>query len=269
MFWFILLIFIFVILPGFRVLRQYKRGVVFTLGKYSGVKGPGLIFLVPFLQTMQVVDLRVKVLDVPDQEVITKDNIPVRINAVVYFRIVDPAKVVLEVESYRYAVLQLAQTMMKNIVGEKTLDELLQQRAEIANLIKKELDQMTDKWGIDITVLELKDIIIPSQLKRTISKAAEAEREKRAVIIKAEGDRIAAENIAKAAEILHRVPGALHLRTLQSINDLSSDQSNTTIWMVPLNVLEAFEGFPKKFTGFTKDTKPVVHTRPVNKPTNA
>ncbi len=242
-----LLILLFILLlASIRVLKEYQRGVVFTLGKYTGVKGPGLVFVIPIIQNMTVIDIRTKVLDVPDQEVITKDNIPVRINAVVYFKVVDPAKVVLEVEKYRYAVVQLAQTMMKNIVGEKTLDELLQQRAQIANLIKKELDEKTDIWGIDIAALELKDVIIPEQLKRTISKAAEAEREKRAVIIKAEGDRIAAENIAKAAETLSKVPGALHLRTLQSINDLSSDQSNTTIWMVPVEVLEAVKGLARK-----------------------
>ena len=241
----LLLVLLFIALSSIRVLKEYQRGIVFTLGRFSGVKGPGLVFVIPILQTMQTVDIRIKVLDVPDQEVITKDNIPVKINAVVYFRIVDPAKSILEVEHYRYAVVQLAQTMMKNIVGEKTLDELLQQRAQIATLIKQELDQKTDLWGIDITTLELKDVMIPQQLKRTISKAAEAEREKRAVIIKAEGDRMAAENIAKAAEILSSVPGALHLRTLQSINDLSSDQSNTTIWMVPIDVLEALKGFAK------------------------
>lgn len=241
----VILILLFVGLASIRVVKEYQRGIVFTLGRFSGVKGPGLVFVIPLLQTMQIVDIRIQVLDVPDQEVITKDNIPVKINAVVYFRIVDPAKSVLEVEHYRYAVVQLAQTMMKNIVGGKTLDELLQQRAQIATTIQKELDMQTDKWGIDITTLELKDVMIPQQLKRTISKAAEAEREKRAVIIKAEGDRIAAENIAKAAEILSKVPGALHLRTLQSINDLSSDQSNTTIWMVPIDVLEALKGFAK------------------------
>lgn len=242
----VILILLFVGLASIRVVKEYQRGIVFTFGRFSGVKGPGLVFVIPFLQTMQIVDIRIQVLDVPDQEVITKDNIPVRINAVVYFRIVDPAKAVLEVEHYRYAVIQLAQTMMKNIVGGKTLDELLQQRAQIATTIQQELDAQTDKWGIDITTLELKDVMIPQQLKRTISKAAEAEREKRAVIIKAEGDRIAAENIAKAAEILSKVPGALHLRTLQSINDLSSDQSNTTIWMVPIDVLEALKGFANK-----------------------
>lgn len=241
----VILILLFVGLASIRVVKEYQRGIVFTLGRFSGVKGPGLVFVIPLLQTMQIVDIRIQVLDVPDQEVITKDNIPVKINAVVYFRIVDPAKAVLEVEHYRYAVVQLAQTMMKNIVGGKTLDELLQQRAQIATTIQQELDAQTDKWGIDITTLELKDVMIPQQLKRTISKAAEAEREKRAVIIKAEGDRIAAENIAKAAEILSKVPGALHLRTLQSINDLSSDQSNTTIWMVPIDVLEALKGFAK------------------------
>lgn len=182
----------------------------------------------------------------PDQEIITKDNIPANINAVVYYKIIDAAKAVLEVEDFFYAISQLAQTTMRNAVGERTLDELLQKRSEIAESIKKELDEKTNKWGIDVEALELKDIIIPENLKRTISKEAEAEREKRAVIIKAQGDREAADNLAMAAKILGTTPGAMHLRTLQAINDLSSDQSNTTIWMIPTEVLEAIKGFSNK-----------------------
>ncbi len=178
---------------------------------------------------MHKVDIRTKTVDVPDQEVITKDNIPVSINAVVYYSIVDAGKAILEVENFYYAISQLAQTTMRNTIGERTLDEILQQRSEIAEKIKNELDSYTDKWGIDVSRLELKDVIIPDNLKRTISKEAEAEREKRAVIIKAQGDREAAENLALAAQRLSEVPGAMHLRTLQAINDLSSDQSNTTI----------------------------------------
>ena len=196
---------------------------------------------------MKKVDIRIKTVDVPDQEVITKDNIPVNINAVVYYKIIDVEKAILEVEDFYEAIAQLAQTTMRNTIGERTLDEILQQRAEIALKIKNELDEATDAWGIDVSRLELKDVIIPQDLKRTISKEAEAEREKRAVIIKASGDKEAAENLALAAQRLQEVPGAMHLRTLQAINDLSSDQSNTTIWMVPTEVLEAVKGFSNSF----------------------
>ena len=237
-----------------RQINQYERGILFTLGKFTGIKKPGWRIVIPVLQSLQKVDIRTKAVDVPDQEVITKDNIPVNINAVVYYKIIDASKAVLEVENFYYAISQLAQTTMRNSVGEKTLDELLQKRAEIAEKIKTELDDKTDKWGIDVEALELKDVIIPENLKRTISKEAEAEREKRAVIIKAEGDKIAAENLSLAANVLSQTPGAMHLRTLQAINDLSSDQSNTTIWMVPIDVLEALKGFAQ--TGaFTKNKK--------------
>lgn len=197
----------------------------------------------PLFQRVDKVDVRTRAVDVPYQEAITRDNIPVRINAVVYYSVDDVAKAVLEVMNFYDAISQLAQTTMRNSLGDRSLDDLLQNRAQIADMIKKELDAKTDGWGIDVSALELKDVIIPEELKRTISKEAEAERERRAVIIKAEGDRMAAENLAAAAETLARTPGALHLRTLQSINDLSSDQSNTTIWMVPIDVLEAVKGF--------------------------
>jgi len=226
-----------------RQINQYERGLMLTLGKFTGIKNPGWRVVIPVFQRLIKVDIRTKAVDVPDQEVITKDNIPVNINAVVYYKIVDASKAFLEVENFYYAISQLAQTTMRNSIGEKTLDEILQKRAEIAEKIKEELDKKTDKWGIDVESLELKDVKIPDDLKRTISKEAEAEREKRAVIIKAAGDKISAENLALAADKLSKTPGALHLRTLQAINDLSSDQSNTTIWMVPIDVLEAVKGF--------------------------
>lgn len=219
---------------------------MFTLGKFSGLKGPGWRIVIPIFQRMHKVDIRTKTVDVPDQEVITKDNIPVAINAVIYYSVTDAGKAILEVENFYYAISTLAQTTMRNTVGQRTLDEILQQRAEIADKIKNELDAATDKWGIDVSRLELKDVIIPNDLKRTISKEAEAEREKRAVIIKALGDKEAAENLALAAQKLQSVPGAMHLRTLQAINDLSSDQSNTTIWMIPTEVLSAVKGFSEK-----------------------
>jgi regulator of protease activity HflC (stomatin/prohibitin superfamily) len=220
-------------------INQYERGVVFTLGRFTGLRQPGWRPIVPIIQRLYKVDIRTKTVDVPNQEVITRDNIPVFINAVVYYKIKDAAKSIIEVEDFRYAVSQLAQTTMRNAVGERTLDELLQKRNEIAEMIKIELDKKSDAWGIDVEMLELKDVIIPDDLKRTISKEAEAEREKRAVIIKAQGDKEAALNLAEAAHTLNATPGAMHLRTLQAVNDLSSDQSNTTIWMLPIEVLEA------------------------------
>ncbi|MDD2935149.1 MAG: slipin family protein [Candidatus Pacebacteria bacterium] len=226
-----------------RQVNQYQRGVMFTLGKFTGIKEPGWRLVIPIFQSLTKVDIRTKAVDVPDQEVITKDNIPVKINAVVYYKIKEASKAILEVEDFYYATSQVAQTTMRNFVGERSLDDLLQKRAEIALQIKERVDDLTDPWGIDIESVELKDVIIPEDLKRTISKEAEAEREKRAVIIKADGDRIAADNLALAAQKLSSVPGAMHLRTLQAINDLSSDQSNTTIWMIPVEALEAIKGY--------------------------
>ncbi len=226
-----------------RQVNQYERAVMFTLGKFTGMKDPGWRIVIPIFQTMRKVDIRTKAVDVPDQEAITKDNIPVRINAVVYYKVSDAGKAILEVENFYYAVSQLAQTTMRNAVGEVSLDQLLQNRTEIAEKIEKYVDTKTDPWGIDIESVELKDVVIPENLKRTISKEAEAEREKRAVIIKADGDKIAAENLALAAKTLSSTPGAMHLRTLQAVNDLSSDQSNTTIWMIPSDILQAIKGY--------------------------
>lgn len=239
----IFVFFIVLVLFMLRQINQYERGVMFTLGRFTGIKKPGWRLVVPVFQNLTKVDIRTKAVDVPDQEAITKDNIPVRINAVVYYRITDAGKAILEVENYFWATSQVAQTTMRNAVGEVTLDQLLQERARIAEGIKTIVDKTTDPWGIDVESVELKDVIIPENLKRTISKEAEAEREKRAVIIKADGDRIAADNLSAAAKILAETPGAMHLRTLQAINDLSSDQSNTTIWMVPTDILEAVKGF--------------------------
>jgi regulator of protease activity HflC (stomatin/prohibitin superfamily) len=243
----VFIIFVVVLLSVcLRIVNQNERGVVMTLGKFTGVREPGLNFLIPGVQVMYKVDIRTKTTDVPNQEVITKDNIPVQINAVVYYRVQDAGKAILEVENFKHAVAQLAQTTMRNAIGERTLDELLSKREEIAENIKEILDAKTDSWGIDVEILELKDVSIPDDLKRTISKAAEAEREKKAVIINSEGDKIAATNLAEAARTLQSSPGAMHLRTLQSINDLSSDQSNTIIWMIPTEVLDAFKGFSDK-----------------------
>ena len=215
------------------------------MGRFSGMVNPGWRVVVPVFQTMTKVDLRLKAVDVPSQDAITKDNVSAKINAVIYYKIVDASKSVLEVENVHWAVLQLAQTTMRNIVGEVTLDELLSQRQQISDRIEQIVDEATLTWGVEVTSAELKDINLPPDMVRTIGKQAEAERERRAVIISAEGEVAAAENLAKAAELLSQHPGALHLRTLNSINDISSDASNTVVFTVPLEILKAFEGFKK------------------------
>ena len=239
---------VMLIISGLRVVNQYERGVVLTLGRYTGTRKPGLTWILSFLniQRMMKVDIRIKAVDVPDQEAITKDNISVRINAVIYYRVNDASKAVLEVENFSTAVSQLAQTTMRNASGEVSLDELLANREQISTRIQQIVDKSSESWGIAVQDVELKDIVLPEEMKRTIAKQAEAERERRAVIIQAEGEVIAAENMAKAAQMLSASPGALHLRTLQSINVLSSDQSNTVVYMVPVEMLKALEGFAKK-----------------------
>lgn len=233
---------IVLLLSFIRQVDQYERGILFTMGKYSKMWQPGWHLIIPIFQKLTKVDVRVKAVDVPDQEAITKDNIPVRINAVIYFKVSDAAKAVIEVEDFFGAVSQLAQTTMRNAVGEVTLDDLLQKKKQVSDGIKGVVDKVSDAWGIDVQSVELKDIVLPESLKRTIAKVAEAQREKQAVIINSEGEVGAAQNMAEAARLLATVPGALHLRTLQSINDLSSDQSNTTVWMVPVEALEALKG---------------------------
>lgn len=240
------LVFIFIILiTSIRQINQYERGIKYMLGKYRATVEPGWRLVLPIIQSMTKVDIRTKTVDVPEQETITRDNIPIRMNAVIYYKIVDAAKSVLEVENFFYAVTQLAQVAMRNVVGQVTLDELLKNREDISKKIEDHVDEATNPWGIDVASVELKDIVLPENLKRTIAKEAEAEREKRAVIIQATGELAAAENISKAAKMLAESPGALHLRTLQSINDMSSDESNTTVWMVPIEALKALEGLTK------------------------
>jgi len=240
--WWIILIVVVILLSFLREVKQYERGVVLTMGKYSGMRNPGWSIIVPIFQSMIKVDLRVKAVDVPDQKVITRDNVSAVINAVIYYKVSDAAKVILEVENFQFAVSQLAQTTMRNIVGGAELDEVLAEREKLSERIKEIIDAQTDRWGISVENVELKDFSLPEEMERTIAKQAEAERERRSVIIKAEGEVAAAENMAKAANMLSTAPGALHLRTLQSLNDLSSDQSNTVIFATPIEVLRAFEG---------------------------
>jgi regulator of protease activity HflC (stomatin/prohibitin superfamily) len=226
-------------------INQYERGVRFTMGRFSGIMEPGWRIIIPIFQTHQKVDMRTKAVDVPDQNAITRDNVSVRVNAVIYYNVSDAEKSIIEVEDFRHAISQYAQTTMRNIVGEVTLDELLSSRDQIADRIREIVDKETDAWGLKVQNVELKDVSLPPDMERTIGKQAEAEREKRAVIITSEGEVAAAENMAKAAGMLAAVPGALHLRTLQSINDISSDQSNTVVFAVPMEILKAFDGFKK------------------------
>lgn len=235
-----------IILISIKQINQYQKGVKFTLGKYSGIMEPGWRIVWPIFQSYRKVDVRVKAVDVPTQEAITKDNISVSVNAVIYYRVSVADKAVLEVENFFYAVSQLAQTTMRNAVGQVNLDELLSERDQVSEQIRGIIDKATDPWGIQVINVELKDITLPEEMKRVIGKQAEAEREKRAVIIKAEGEVFASENMAKAARMLSSADGALHLRTLQSINDISSDQSNTVVFMVPMEALRALEGLAKK-----------------------
>ena len=234
------------ILVSIKEVKQYERGVKFTFGKFTRLVEPGWSLVIPIFQKMAKVDVRVKAVDVPDQEAITADNISVTINAVIYYKVEDASKAILGVENFYYAVSQLAQTTMRNAVGEVYLDELLKNREKIAVGIEEVVDKASQPWGIDVSSVELKDIVISPDLKRTMAKVAEAEREKRAVIINSEGEVAASENLAKAAATLSKSPGALHLRTLASINDISSDDSNTTVWMVPIEVLRAVEAIGDK-----------------------
>lgn len=238
-----LVILIVVLLVVFlREVKQYERGVVLTMGKYTSLRGPGWSIIIPVFQSMEKVDLRVKAVDVPDQKVITRDNVSASINAVIYYKVSDAVKATLDVENFKFAVSQLAQTTMRNIVGGATLDEVLAERDKLSKRIQEIIDAETDAWGIRVENVELKDFFLPQDMERTIAKQAEAERERRSVIIKAEGEVAAATNMAKAADMLSASPGALHLRTLQTLNDLSSDQSNTVVFALPIEVLRAVEG---------------------------
>ena len=237
----LIIIAIIILLKSIKQISEYERGVKFTCGKYTKTMLPGWRLVFPIFQSYKKIDIRTKVIDVPEQEVITKDNVSVKINAVIYYNIFDSAKAILEVEDFHYAVSQLAQTTMRNSVGSVTLDELLSCREKISTTICEIVDKASDEWGVKVINVELKDVSLPGEMKRVIAKVAEAEREKQAVITKAEGELEASKNLADAATTLSQAPGALHLRTLATINDVSSDQSNTIIFAVPLEILRAME----------------------------
>ena len=241
---FLIIVFIVVIilLRSIVQIDEYERGVKFSRGKFSKIMDPGWNIVLPIFESYKKIDIRTKAVDVPEQDAITKDNVSVRINAVIYYKIFDASKAILEVENFYYAVSQLAQTTMRNVVGSVSLNELLGEREKISVEICKIIDEATDPWGIKVENVELKDVSLPEEMKRVIAKAAEAEREKEAILTKAKGEVEASKNLAIAANTMASTPGAMHLRTLSTINDISSDQSNTIIFCLPIEVLEAIKG---------------------------
>jgi len=223
-----------------RVLNEYERGVVFTLGRFTGVKGPGLVILWPVVQKMTKVDLRIIVLDVPKQDVILRDNVSVKVNAVVYFRIVDPAKAIIQVEDVFQATSQLAQTTLRSVLGQHEMDDLLAQRDKLNIDIQRILDQSTEQWGIKVANVEIKQVDLDESMIRAMAKQAEAERTRRAKVIHAEGEKQAAETLAEAAALLAREPGAIQLRYLQTLADITTDKSSTIVFPLPVDLIRPF-----------------------------
>jgi regulator of protease activity HflC (stomatin/prohibitin superfamily) len=223
-----------------RVLRQYERGVAFFLGRYWGTKGPGLIFLPAGFASQKRVSLRVAAVDIPPQDVITRDNVSVKVNAVLYMRVSEPAKAVLEIEDYMYATSQLAQTTLRSVLGEVELDELLSDREKINAVLKKIIDQRTEAWGIEVSAVEVKDVDLPDQMKRAMARQAEAERERRAKVIAAQGELQASETLAQAARQLATEPSALQLRYLQTVTEIAAENNSTTIFPIPIELFRPF-----------------------------
>ena len=242
----IVIILLIIIAAAIRILREYERGVIFRLGRLVGAKGPGLIILIPFIDRMVKTSLRTVVMDVPPQDVITKDNVSVQVNAVIYFRIINPEKAIVEVENYLFATSQLAQTTLRSIAGQIELDELLGEREKINRELQNIIDKQSDPWGIKISLVEVKHIDLPLEMKRAMAKQAEAERERRAKVINAQGEFQAAEKLSQAAQIIDKFPVAVQLRFLQTLREVSAENNSTTIFPVPIDL---FRPFLKAFAG--------------------
>ena len=236
--WMLILFVIIVILSGLKIINQYERGVVLTLGRFTGIRSPGLRVIIPVVQRMIRVDLRSTPIDVPKQEVITKDNVTVGVDAVVYFRVIDAPKAVLETTNYIYATSQFAQAALRDVTGNVDLDDLLSKREQISQQIKEIVDRQTDQWGIDVENVKVQNIELPQDMKRAMAKQAEAERERRAVIITAEGEKAAAVAVAAAAAILTKVPGGINIRTLQTLEKISSEPSQKTLFVLPADLTD-------------------------------
>ena len=232
---------VFIVIPGFRIVMQYEKGIVFTLGRYTSTRNPGLRWFVPYIQTMQKIDMRIMTVDVPKQEVMTKDNIPVNINAVVYFRVKDPERAVVEIANYVLAVVQQSQSALKDVVGTNDLDTILSERKRIGDEIKSIVDIATEKWGVDIDAINVQEIELPEDMKRAMAKQAEAERNRRAMIIAAQGEVESAQKMLEAAQTLEQSPVTIQLKTLQTMKDISSSQSQT-IAMFPAELINLMGG---------------------------
>lgn len=232
-----------------RVLFEYERGVVFRLGKLTRAKGPGLIFLIPFgIDRMRKMDLRIVALDIAPQDTITKDNVSVRVNAVVYFRVADPTKAMIEIEDYYFATSQLAQTTLRSVIGQSELDELLAERERINEVVRVIIDEGTDPWGIEVTGVEIKDIDLPQEMKRAMAKQAEAERERRAKVINAEGEYQASTKLIQAAEVIEQFPVAIQLRFLQTVAEVAVENNSTTLFPIPIDLFSQFVKEPSAVT---------------------
>lgn len=243
----LLIILALIIIPStVKILREYERGVVFRLGRLAGVKGPGLVVLIPFVDRLVKVSLRVVTLDVPTQEIISRDNVSVKVDAVAYFRVMDPARAVIEVQDYIYATSQVSQTTLRSVLGEYELDELIAQREKINLRLQKIIDEATDPWGIKVSMVEIKRVDLPEGMLRAIAKQAEAERERRAKVIHAEGEFQAAKKLAEAAAILAKEPSAIQLRYLGTLSDIAAERNSTIIFPLPIDLLAAFLGKTKK-----------------------
>jgi regulator of protease activity HflC (stomatin/prohibitin superfamily) len=229
-----------ILAAAIRILREYERGVIFRLGRLVGAKGPGLILLIPFVDKMVKISLRTVVMDVPPQDVITKDNVSVQVNAVIYFRVINPEKAIVEVENYLFATSQLAQTTLRSIAGQIELDDLLSEREKINHELQKIIDKQSDPWGIKVSLVEVKHIDLPLEMKRAMAKQAEAERERRAKVINAEGEFQASARLAEAAGIIEKHPVALQLRYLQTLREVSAENNSTTIFPVPIDLFKPF-----------------------------
>jgi len=235
-----LILLLFVLANSLRILREYERGVIFRLGRFVAVRGPGLIFLIPFIERMVKVSLRTVAMDVMPQDVITKDNVSVRVNAVLYFRVVEPEKAIIDVENFLFATSQLAQTTLRSVVGQAELDELLSKRDKLNAQVQTILDEATDQWGIKVMTVEMKDVDLPMEMKRAMAKQAEAERERRAKVIHAEGEFQASERLSNAAAVIEKHPIALQLRYLQALTEIAAENNSTTIFPIPVDLLTPF-----------------------------
>ncbi|MDD3699036.1 slipin family protein [Candidatus Sordicultor fermentans] len=238
--WVIVVIAVIFLASAIRVVREYERGVIFRLGRLVGAKGPGLFFVVPFIDQLIKIDLRVVTMDVPKQSLITRDNVPVTVDAVVYFRVLSPEDAITKVENYIAATSLISQTTLRSVVGQSELDELLIHRDKINEALQKIIDEKTDPWGIKVSAVEIKEVVLPEELKRAMARQAETERERRAKIISAEGEFQAAEKLSQAAEIIARNPVALQLRYLQTLSDISAETATTIFFPLPLEFLKAF-----------------------------